>query len=225
MRGTFANIRLRNQIAPGTEGGVTLYLPGGEQMSIYDAAMQYQAGGRAADGHRRQGVRLGLVARLGGQGHAAARRARGDRRELRAHPPQQPRQHGRAAAAVQGRRQRGQPRAHGSRGRSTSRSRRSKPRGELSITARAEDGAAKTFTVRVRVDTPEELDGVPARRHPAVRGAAARDEGVAPGELGRRRPTRAAVDAGACWDMPHSARRSAIAALPCSPLTPSATTP
>jgi aconitate hydratase len=41
MRGTFANIRLRNQLAPGTEGGVTLYLPDGEQMSIYDAAMRY----------------------------------------------------------------------------------------------------------------------------------------------------------------------------------------
>ncbi|MFQ5344358.1 MAG: aconitate hydratase AcnA [Mariprofundus sp.] len=43
MRGTFANIRLRNQLAPGTEGGVTVHLPDGEQMSIYDAAMQYQA--------------------------------------------------------------------------------------------------------------------------------------------------------------------------------------
>jgi aconitate hydratase len=41
MRGTFANIRLRNQLAPGTEGGVTLHLPDEEQMSIYDAAMRY----------------------------------------------------------------------------------------------------------------------------------------------------------------------------------------
>ncbi len=45
MRGTFANIRLRNLMAPGTEGGVTRYLPSGEQMSIYDAAMRYQAEG------------------------------------------------------------------------------------------------------------------------------------------------------------------------------------
>jgi aconitate hydratase len=45
MRGTFANIRLRNQLAPGTEGGVTRHLPEGEQMSIYDAAMQYAADG------------------------------------------------------------------------------------------------------------------------------------------------------------------------------------
>ena len=41
IRGTFANIRLRNQLAPGTEGGVTVKLPGGEQMSIYDASRQY----------------------------------------------------------------------------------------------------------------------------------------------------------------------------------------
>jgi aconitate hydratase len=43
MRGTFANIRLRNLLVPGTEGGVTEYLPSGEQMSIYDAAMRYKA--------------------------------------------------------------------------------------------------------------------------------------------------------------------------------------
>jgi aconitate hydratase len=41
IRGTFANIRLRNQLAPGTEGGVTVKLPDGEQMSIYDASRQY----------------------------------------------------------------------------------------------------------------------------------------------------------------------------------------
>lgn len=42
MRGTFANIRIRNQMAPGTEGGVTTYLPTDEVMSIYDASMKYQ---------------------------------------------------------------------------------------------------------------------------------------------------------------------------------------
>jgi aconitate hydratase len=45
MRGTFANIRLRNQLAPGTEGGWTLYLPAGEKMSIYDAAVKYREAG------------------------------------------------------------------------------------------------------------------------------------------------------------------------------------
>jgi aconitate hydratase len=44
-RGTFANIRLRNLLAPGTEGGVTRYLPTGEVTSIYDASMLYQASG------------------------------------------------------------------------------------------------------------------------------------------------------------------------------------
>ena len=45
MRGTFANIRLRNLLVPGTEGGVTVHIPSGEQMSIFDAAMKYKAAG------------------------------------------------------------------------------------------------------------------------------------------------------------------------------------
>ncbi|GIO56518.1 MULTISPECIES: aconitate hydratase AcnA [Paenibacillus] len=46
MRGTFANIRIRNQVAPGTEGGVTTYLPTDEVVSIYDASMKYQDNGQ-----------------------------------------------------------------------------------------------------------------------------------------------------------------------------------
>ena len=45
IRGTFANIRLRNQLVPGVEGGVTTHLPGNERMSIYDASMRYQRDG------------------------------------------------------------------------------------------------------------------------------------------------------------------------------------
>ena len=45
MRGTFANIRLRNRLAPGTEGGWTRHQPGGEQMSIYDASVKYREEG------------------------------------------------------------------------------------------------------------------------------------------------------------------------------------
>src|SRR5919197_55621 len=41
MRGTFANVRLKNLLAPGTEGGFTRHLPGGEGMTIYDAAVRY----------------------------------------------------------------------------------------------------------------------------------------------------------------------------------------
>jgi aconitate hydratase len=45
MRGTFANIRLRNHLAPGTEGGWTCFQPGGEQMSIFDASVKYRSEG------------------------------------------------------------------------------------------------------------------------------------------------------------------------------------
>jgi aconitate hydratase len=45
VRGTFANIRLKNLLVPGVEGGVTIYLPTGEQLSIYEAAMRYKAAG------------------------------------------------------------------------------------------------------------------------------------------------------------------------------------
>src|SRR5690606_29882860 len=45
MRGTFANIRIRNEMVPGTEGGITKHVPSGEVMPIYDASMKYQAEG------------------------------------------------------------------------------------------------------------------------------------------------------------------------------------
>ncbi|HVB99752.1 MAG TPA: aconitate hydratase AcnA [Candidatus Dormibacteraeota bacterium] len=52
VRGTFANIRLKNRLLPGTEGGLTLHFPGGEQMAIFDAAMRY----------REEGVPLMIIA-------------------------------------------------------------------------------------------------------------------------------------------------------------------
>jgi len=45
IRGTFANVRLRNQLAPGTEGGFTTYLPTGEVTTIFDASTRYQEAG------------------------------------------------------------------------------------------------------------------------------------------------------------------------------------
>jgi len=45
MRGTFANVRLRNRLAPGTEGGFTLHLPDGEQATIFDASVRYASDG------------------------------------------------------------------------------------------------------------------------------------------------------------------------------------
>ena len=108
IRGTFANIRLRNLLLDGVEGGFTVDLldPAKPQTTIYDAVRDVPGRGRPARGARRQGVRLGLLARLGGQGHRAARRQGGHRRVLRAHPPFEPDRHGRAAAAVPGRERR-----------------------------------------------------------------------------------------------------------------------
>ena len=83
VRGTFANIRLRNQMAPGTEGGVTVKLPEGTEMSIFDASTAYASREHPADHHRRQRVRKRLEPRLGGQRHQVARRQGRPRRELR----------------------------------------------------------------------------------------------------------------------------------------------
>ena len=97
----------RNQLAPGTEGGVTR-VPRRwrrrEQMSIYDAAMKYIDEGVPLVVLAGKEYGSGSLARLGGEGHAPARRARRDRRELRADPPLEPRRHGRAAAPVRRRR-------------------------------------------------------------------------------------------------------------------------
>ena len=112
VRGTFANIRLKNAMVPGVEGGVTVHVPSGERMDIYDAAERYRAEGTPLVVLAGKEYGSGSLARLGGQGHAAPRRARGDRRELRAHPPLEPRRHGRPAAAVQGRAERRVAGAH-----------------------------------------------------------------------------------------------------------------
>ena len=109
IRGTFANIRLRNQLVE-KAGGFTRHFPDGEETTIYDAATAYAERGRPAGDPGGQGVRLRLLARLGGEGDEAARGRRRDRRVLRAHPPLQPDRHGRPAAAVRRRRERGEPR-------------------------------------------------------------------------------------------------------------------
>ena len=106
VRGTFANIRLHNQLADGKEGGWTAHLPDGAVMTIFDASALVPAGGRPADRHRGPRVRLRVVARLGRERPAAPGCARRDRRVVRAHPPQQPGRHGHPAAAVPRRRER-----------------------------------------------------------------------------------------------------------------------
>ena len=65
MRGTFANVRLKNFMAPGTEGAVTRHLPGGEVMSIFDAARELRPRRCSLGCPRRQGVWLGVVAATG----------------------------------------------------------------------------------------------------------------------------------------------------------------
>ena len=103
IRGTFANIRLRNQLAPGTEGGFTrdlLRRRRGRRHHRLRGVGEVPRGRHPARGPVRQGVRLRLVARLGGEGHRAPGRQGRDRGVLRADPPLQPDRHGRAAAAV-----------------------------------------------------------------------------------------------------------------------------
>ncbi len=115
IRGTFGNIRLRNQLVPEREGFWTNYLPTGEEITIYDASLRYQESGDPAGDPGGQGVRDGIIARLGGEGHPAARcqsRARG---ELRADPPLQPGRDGRTALAVPAGRERSQSRPDGPR--------------------------------------------------------------------------------------------------------------
>jgi aconitate hydratase len=157
IRGTFANIRLRNQLAPGTEGGFTV---------------KRVHRGRHPAGHPgRQGVRLGLVAGLGGQGHRAAGRAGRPGGVVRADPPVQPHRHGRAAPAVHARRERGVPGAHRHRGLRHHRDRGHELRGR----APRGHGAGRRQVVPGRAPHRHARRGrvLPARRDHAVRAAVA----------------------------------------------------
>ena len=157
MRGTFANIRLRNLLAPGTEGGVTLHLPDGEQMSIFDAAMQYKAestpliviAGKeygsgssrdwAAKGPRLLGVRAVIAesyerihrSNLVGMGILPLQFNAGDTAESLGLS-------GRESFDISGL---GDGSAK-----------------EVTITATGETGSKITFTARVRIDTPQEVE-------------------------------------------------------------------
>ena len=106
MRGTFANIRLRNLLAARHGGRRHGAHPERRNDVDLRRGHEIQGRGHAADHPCGQGVRHRQLARLGGQGHDAARRPGGDCRELRAHPPLEPHRHGRAAAAIQGGRKR-----------------------------------------------------------------------------------------------------------------------
>jgi len=159
MRGTFANIRLRNLLAPGTEGGVTVHIPSGEQMSVYDAAMRYQDSGTplivlagkeygtgssrdwAAKGPALQGVRA-VVAQSFERIH------RSNLVGMGVLPLQFKEGESPASLGLTGHE------VYDINGMGGS----LKPLQEATVTAKADDGRITTFAVTVRIDTPVEID-------------------------------------------------------------------
>ena len=157
MRGTFANIRLRNQLAPGTEGSWTLHLPDGERMYIYDASVKYREDGVpllviagkeygsgssrdwAAKGTRLLGIRAVLAesyerihrSNLVGMGVLPLEFKAGENRESLGLT-------GHEVFDIEG-------------------ISSLKPRMEAAVRAKSADGRVKAFSAVVRVDTPEEV--------------------------------------------------------------------
>ncbi len=157
MRGTFANIRLRNLMAPGTEGGVTLHQPDGTQMSIYDAAMQYKT----------EGVPLVVIAgKEYGSGSSRDWAAKGPRLlGVRAVIAESYERIHRTNLVCMGilplQFQAGD--AATSLGLTGTETFDITGLGdgaakEVTVTATAPDGSRKTFTARVRIDTPQEVE-------------------------------------------------------------------
>jgi aconitate hydratase len=158
MRGTFANVRLRNQMAPGTEGGWTRYQPGGDQMAIYDASMKYQqagvpllvfAGKEYGSGSSRDWAAKGTFL-LGVKAVIAESFERIHRSNLvnmGVLPLEFKPGANAASLGITGTEEftlRGV--AQGL-----------KPRGDIRVIARGSDGSTREFTATVRIDTPEEL--------------------------------------------------------------------
>jgi aconitate hydratase len=164
MRGTFANIRLRNQIAPGTEGGWTTLLPDGNVMSIYDASVTYRernvplivlAGKEYGSGSSRDWAAKGTLL-LGVRAVIAESFERIHRSNLV------------NMGVLPLRFREGSVAACGLSGRETFDIvgvRSMKPRGEILVRARSEDGTVQEFPAIVRIDTPEELE---AFRHGGI---------------------------------------------------------
>ena len=158
MRGTFANIRLRNQLAPGTEGGWTRHQPDGEQMSIFDAGMQYKtegtpllvlAGTEYGSGSSRDWAAKGTML-LGVQAVIAQSFERIHRSNLvfmGVLPLQFREGEGAGELGLTGQES----------FKLTGISEGLAPRSELQVQATAPDGATTTFLATARIDTPEEL--------------------------------------------------------------------
>ncbi|HAY82320.1 MAG TPA: aconitate hydratase AcnA [Planctomycetaceae bacterium] len=159
LRGTFANIRIRNQLAPGTEGGLTRHLPDGEQMYIYDAAMKYKeegvplvilAGTEYGTGSSRDWAAKGTML-MGVRAVIAASYERIHRSNLVGMgvlPLEFP-----AGETWQ---------SLGLTGEETfdidGLDDRLQPLSQVTVTATASDGSTKQFQAAVRIDTPVELD-------------------------------------------------------------------
>jgi len=163
MRGTFANIRLRNKLVPGVEGGYTIHQPDGEQMSIYDAGMKYIEEGTptiilagkeygsgssrdwAAKGPRLQGVNAVVAesyerihrSNLVGMGICPLQFKSGENAESLGLS-------GKEVYAIEGI-------ADGV-------ASEFKNRREVKVTATAEDGKKVEFNALVRIDTPKEIE-------------------------------------------------------------------
>jgi aconitate hydratase len=158
MRGTFANTRLRNQLAPGTEGGWTTYQPGGELLSIYDASLRYRADGVplmviagkeygsgssrdwAAKGTYLLGVKVVIA-------ESFERIHRSNLVNMGVLPLQFEAGENATSLKVTGTEKYSLIGAGSE----------LKPRGEVRVRATASDGTVREFTVTARVDTPEEL--------------------------------------------------------------------
>ena len=156
-RGTFANIRLKNQLAPGTEGGWTTYQPGGERMSIYDASVKYREAGVpliilagkeygsgssrdwAAKGPKLLGVRAVIAesyerihrSNLVGMGILPLEFKTGENRETLGLTGKETLEITGVTALA--------------------------PRIDIRVAVTGDNGSAKNFTVVARVDTPEEV--------------------------------------------------------------------
>ena len=158
VRGTFANVRLRNQMAPGTEGGWTLYQPAGDLMTIYDASVRYRAAGVpllviagkeygsgssrdwAAKGTMLLGVRAVIA-------ESFERIHRSNLVNMGVLPLQFKPGETAASLKLTG------TESFNLVGVADS----LKPRGDIRVVATGTNGTASTFTVTVRIDTPEEL--------------------------------------------------------------------
>ncbi|MFO7302264.1 MAG: aconitate hydratase AcnA [Acidobacteriota bacterium] len=166
MRGTFANVRLRNQLAPGTEGGFTTYLPDGDVMTIYDASVKYRdagvpllviAGKEYGSGSSRDWAAKGTLL-LGVKAVIAESFERIHRSNLvnmGVLPLQFKEGESAVTIGLTGHE------VYTLEGTGTSLA----PRATVKVRAQAADGSEKVFEVIARVDTPEELT---AYRHGGI---------------------------------------------------------